>query len=314
MRSATLPCLRRTSRLTATLNLDESGAYEGDPDNLHAYYRDMIEEKFTTIKSKFEASDDDIPALLHDAIGYLRDKIETRFLPCLNHLLNSANTTYAQKRTLSKVSHLIMMGLTSYFGLRWMSWTYAWHPLATVRRTLESRIKSLDIDRIEMPGLDRSINVLLADALEYDGVEVCSEGTFGDLHIMTLGPDKAVSVGSLTHPDTQNKVGVLIPFFRLDSVGLFDGAFCDVSGVFHQAHSENDNQPTIVVDRLNLADLGKTNFLAWLRLKTRYIFEETPHNFSLRFSFGKGTSSMASPIKYDVVSVNRKPHNPTRFI
>jgi hypothetical protein len=294
--------------LTADLNLTPNNSYSGNPNNLYSYYRNKIEDKFSDLKTALSnPQSGGIGTDLSDFQDYLKDKIETRFLASLNYLLDNSAGTYSDKRLISKISDLLMTSISHYFGVRLMGWNYNWNSNISQHKGLVKKLETKTIDRINFPGKRRSINTILNNLNQYEGDEFLVEGIFGDFQIQTLGPNKAVSVGSLTHPTSGNKIGVLIPYFRLNSTGIHDGAYCQVAGILHKAHAENNNNPTIVIDRLSLSGLSKTNFLAWIGKETRYIFEQTPHNIAIKYSFERGRKGMSDIIEYDVVA-NKKNH------
>jgi hypothetical protein len=294
--------------LTADLNLTPNNSYSGNPNNLYSYYRNKIEDKFSDLKIALSnPQSGGIGTDLSDFQDYLKDKIGTRFLASLNYLLDNSAGTYSDKRLISKISDLLMTSIGHYFGVRLMGWNYNWNSITNQHKGFVKKLETKTIDRINFSGKKRSINTILNNLNQYEGDDFLVEGIFGDFRIQTLGPNKAVSVGSLTHPTSGNKIGVLIPYFRLNSTGISDGAYCQVAGTLHKSHAENNNNPTIVIDRLSLSERSKTNFLAWIGKETRCIFEQTPHNIAIKYSFERGTKGMADIIKYDVIA-NKKNH------
>lgn len=300
--------------LTAELNLNPTtNLYTGNPTNMFYYYRNKVEDKIEALKNSISTND---PSTISDATAtqnYLKSKIENNFLASLKHLLNGSTPSYTDKRTIARVSTGLTHTLAAYFATRWMKWNYNWHPLCDLHSQLVSKAQARSISRINFTGKKRSINTILSQMNTYEGQDVIVEGTFGDFGITTLGPNKAVSTGTLEHATSGQKIGVLIPYFRLDSTGLYNGAYCQLAGTFHKQHPENNNQPTVVIDRLSLSSLSKTNFWAWLLLEIRYLFEQVPHNFALHYSFEKGKTAMANRIKYDVVAANNKELKKTKL-
>lgn len=294
-----------TTLLACTMNNVQAPRYTGSASQVFSYYRGKIEQKFEIARTNLAQDDPNTASYLDSFEQYLLDKIDTRILPSINHLLDTANTTFVEKRLVSKLSDLLMFAVSSYFGVRWMRWSQQWHPLGQGHKTLVSKAKRTTVQRILLPGASRSVNTLLSQTAANAGNDVLVEGIFTDFNIITLGPNKAVSVANLEHPVSGNKVGVLIPYFRLNSIGLYDGAYCQLAGTFHASHAENSNQPTIVIDRASLSNLSSTNFLAWSRLQTRTIFEEVPHNFSVNYSFGRGNVALAALIRYSVINKNK---------
>lgn len=298
-----------TTLLVCTINDSQAPRFSGNANSLFSYYRNQIEQRFETARTHIAQEDSSTANYLNSLEQYLAARIDNRILASLNHLLDTTNSTFAEKRLVSKISDLLMFAASSYFGVCWMKWNYNWHPLAQGYKTLVGKADRTTVQRILLPGARRSINTLLSQINANAGTEVLVEGIFTDFNIITLGPNKAVSRANLEHPTSGNKVGILIPYFRLNSIGLYDGAYCQLSGTYHATHVENNNQPTIVIDRANLSELAKHNFLAWSRLETRTIFEEVPHNFSINYSFGRGNVALAALIRYSVINKNKKQFN-----
>lgn len=298
-----------TTLLACTINDSQAPRFSGNAHQMFSYYRSILEQKFETARIHLAQNDNSTANYLAGFEQYLATKIDNRFLASINHLLDTANTTFTQKRLISKISDLLMFAVSSYFGVRWMRWNHQWHPLAQGHKTLVSKASRTTVQRILLPGARRSINTLINQTTANNGNDVLVEGTFTDFNIITLGPNKAVSRANLEHATSGNKVGILIPYFRLNSIGLYDGAYCQLAGTFHATHAENNNLPTIVIDRANLSNLSQSNFLAWSRLETRTIFEEIPHNFSINYAFDRGNVALAALIRYSLINKNKNQFN-----
>jgi len=90
-----------------------------------------------------------------------------------------------------------------------------------------------------------------------------------------------------------------MPYIKLDSGGMVEGAYAKVAGVWLASNYEADGLPALDIDRVDYTGISKTNWLAWLTLQLRPVFQPIPNSLNTSYSWEAGSSGAISPIRYN---------------
>ncbi|MBN8641708.1 MAG: hypothetical protein J0L86_07865 [Flavobacteriales bacterium] len=242
--------------------------------------------------------------------------IETDIIPILAYahqerISDTATFTADGKRAM-KAGVLLQNALFSLSACKWISWTSKWHKELEPVKELFSAAQTTINSPIQYSGDRVAINTFSSNPLVHDNKDVIINGVIQNLVARHISPTKVISTAEVIN-DNGNSVKITLPYIKLDSCGLVNGSYVEISGKFLIANPEAANQPAISIDRLAIKELAKTNWTGWLRYQLRTIYEPIAHNLAVSFSLGLGNDGGINPIKYDttyskptIFSINQK--------
>lgn len=149
-----------------------------------------------------------------------------------------------------------------------------------------------------------SIAELAANPAAHDGEELSVEGRIAEVTIRHKGR-KAISTAKI-EDENGNAVTIAMPYIKLDSGGMVPGAYARVAGVWLDSNKEAEGNPALSIDRLDLLNQSKSNWLAWLTLELRNAFEPVPHTLNASYSWEAGAAGAINPVRFSVFNVNSK--------
>jgi hypothetical protein len=181
---------------------------------------------------------------------------------------------------------------------RYVAWTARWHSQSKVARELLGGAQGRPIaSAYQAPPLV-SISSLATKPEAKDGQELTIEGVLGDVTIVHLGR-KAISSAPVLDARGRSAT-IVIPYIKLDSCGMVPGSYVRISGLWQKSSKEVKGAPALMIDRLNLGELGRRSWGDWMRAELNQIFQTVSHNLAASFSWELGTNGAGNPLRYGV--------------
>ncbi|EAR22105.1 hypothetical protein [Nitrococcus mobilis] len=117
------------------------------------------------------------------------------------------------------------------------------------------------------------------------------EGFATRVEAIQPGGSGLVSRIELLDPSSQTRARAAALFMHLPHLGVTDGAFCRLSGIFRKNSALLDDSPGIEVDRLSLADLSDKSWrIAFLRSARRW-YQPWRNGLNMHWSLGPHQSA-----------------------
>jgi hypothetical protein len=127
-----------------------------------------------------------------------------------------------------------------------------------------------------------------------DKREFCVFGTLGAVKIVHKG-QKVISSASL-FSDNGESISLVLPYIKLDSGGLVEGAAARVTGIWN-AHSSEVQGSALSVARRNLE--AEKTWTSWVDQNIGMIFSEVPHGLDIGWSWEPGANGASNPLRYN---------------
>jgi hypothetical protein len=124
---------------------------------------------------------------------------------------------------------------------------------------------------------------------------VTVEGQLGAVAIVHRGR-KAISSASVADRKAKS-IAVAIPYIKLDSGGMTPGAYVRIAGVWQQSSKEVAGA-ALLIDRINLGELGKSSWSDWTKGRLAAVFQPTPHNLAATWSWETGANGAGNQLRY----------------
>ncbi|HWP95304.1 MAG TPA: hypothetical protein VN426_00480 [Syntrophomonadaceae bacterium] len=109
-----------------------------------------------------------------------------------------------------------------------------------------------------------------------------------------------------------NSITAVLPYIKIESVGIDPGCSLCLSGNYnsdiskylfkvppkYQPRTSQFSKDCIIIDRLNLTELQKDNWLYWLDNHLRPYFTEVPHGLAVSWSWLPGTKGAGNSLRF----------------
>jgi hypothetical protein len=132
----------------------------------------------------------------------------------------------------------------------------------------------------------------------YEGRRIALEGTLGPVSISHVR-GKAISETSL-HIKSGVSVGVGLTHIKIDSGGLVEGSYADLSGTYSAL--PEFSTPVLVPERRRLTQDSEHSWLDWAELTTQEVMTPVAHHLCGRWSWEP--DGAANPLRYGTWAAN----------
>lgn len=196
-----------------------------------------------------------------------------------------------------RLGNLIRDLLTGIALGHYVGWVSNWpEGLGPTKLWLQSARKLPYSSKRKAPGAV-SLQALASKPQGYDGRQLTVEGLLGKVDIVHRGR-KAISSAPVVDEKTGASIRIAIPYIKLDSGGMAEGALVRVSGTWKTRSSETE-EPALIIDRLNFGLLGKSSWRDWATAQLASIFEDVPHGLAASWSWEPGVDGAGNQLRYD---------------
>jgi hypothetical protein len=181
---------------------------------------------------------------------------------------------------------------------RYVAWTARWHGQAKAAQELLKGAEGRTLTTAYKAPPLVSVSSLAANPQAKDGQELSIEGVLGDVTIVHLGR-KAISSAPVLDARGRSAT-IVIPYIKLDSSGMVPGSYVRIAGLWQKSSKEMKGAPALLIDRLNLGDLGRQSWNDGMRAQLHQIFQTVSHNLAASYSWEPGTDGAGNPLRYGV--------------
>lgn len=176
-------------------------------------------------------------------------------------------------------------------------WVGGYHNKFAISRTWLRKADKLNFTDFPANPQLIEVSTLSNDPDSKDGQELSVQGKIINVTISHDG-SKAISNAEL-EDENGNTIIIAMPYIKLDSGGVVEGTYVKVAGVWLASNYEANGLPALDIDRVDYTSMSKTNWLAWLTLQLRSVFQPIPNSLNARYSWEAGSSGAISPIRYN---------------
>lgn len=106
-------------------------------------------------------------------------------------------------------------------------------------------------------------------------------------------------VSFATIDDGTATVRAAIPYINIDSGGMVAGCWVRVAGTWLAEAADLDGNPGLMIDRLNLTELGRIGWWDDARRRTNDVFTPVPHGLATQWSWQPGVVGAANQLSYE---------------
>ena len=186
---------------------------------------------------------------------------------------------------------------------RYLAWVAYWHGDVEAIGCWTEAAQTLPLTLSYKAPPAVAIATLAADPAAMSGQLVTVEGALGPVTIVHRGR-KAISSAPVADKKGRT-ITITIPYIKLDSGGMTPGAYVRITGLWQQSSKEVAG-PALLIDRLNMGELGRRSWNDWTIGRLASVFQASPHNLAAEWSWEIGANGAGNQLRYGTWFVQRR--------